>query len=97
MKRPARASGITEKFEQSNRFYRGKIVETLRTLPASDVAGLPLSVLGPAVRAGYTTADEPWLKTLVEGLQRDGLAVLAEETPPYDVTDGPAEPRVRLP
>jgi A/G-specific adenine glycosylase len=98
VKRNAVAISSSERFEQSSRYYRGRIVQTLRTLPADDAAGLPLSLLGPTVRDGYTDADEPWLRSLVEGLQRDGLAVVAEEAGQYDANSpGAGEPRVRLP
>ena len=97
MKRSAVASAGSERFEQTNRYYRGRIVETLRSLPPSDATGLPLSTLGPTVREGYSDADEPWLRSLVEGLQRDGLAIVAEEPAHYDASGRTREPRVRLP
>jgi A/G-specific adenine glycosylase len=98
-KRPRAAAPTGERFADSNRYFRGRIVETLRALPAGDEAGIPLSELGPAVRAGYSEADAPWLAALVAGLQRDGLALLAEESPEYDANGAsePTEPRVRLP
>jgi A/G-specific adenine glycosylase len=87
-----------ERFETSSRYYRGRIVERLRELPVGDVHGIPLASLGPQLREDFSENDLPWLASLVQGLQRDGLAALAEERPVYD-----AEPeltldtRVRLP
>jgi A/G-specific adenine glycosylase len=58
----------------SNRFFRGRAVDALRTLPAGEA--IPLHNLGPRVKEGYAAGDEPWLRALVEGLARDGLAHL---------------------
>ena len=88
-----------EPFESTTRFYRGRIVEALRALPADEPAGIPLTELGVRVREGFTSENLPWLRELVDGLQRDGLALVAEDSPPYDADhDNPATgPRVRLP
>jgi A/G-specific adenine glycosylase len=93
--RPVKA----EPFESTTRFYRGRIVEALRALPADEPAGIPLTELGVRVREGFTSENLPWLRELVDGLQRDGLALVAEDSPPYDADyDNPAiGPRVRLP
>jgi A/G-specific adenine glycosylase len=95
--RPRRARA--EPFESTTRFYRGRIVEALRALPADEPAGLPLAELGPIVREGFTPENLPWLRELVESLQRDGLALVAEDSPPYDADheDAATGPRVRLP
>jgi A/G-specific adenine glycosylase len=86
-------------FEGTTRFYRGRIVEALRALPRDEPAGIPLAELGPRVREGFTSENLPWLRELVDGLQRDGLALVAEESPSYDVDNenGGTSPRVRLP
>jgi A/G-specific adenine glycosylase len=86
-------------FETTTRYYRGRIVEELRALPAGEMHGIDLAELGPRVRKDYSESDLPWLQGLIAGLQRDGLAVIAEESPAYDA---PAERRsttgrVRLP
>jgi A/G-specific adenine glycosylase len=88
-----------EPFESTTRFYRGRIVEALRALPEDEPEGIPLPELGLRVREGFTTENMPWLRELVEGLQRDGLALVAEDSPPYDADrESPATvPRVRLP
>jgi hypothetical protein len=76
-----------ERFEESSRYFRGRIVAALRDLEAG--ATLPLDVLGPRVRDGYTGDDAEWLRTLALGLARDGLA---------RVESGPrGEERVGLP
>jgi A/G-specific adenine glycosylase len=89
----------TERFESTTRFYRGRIVETLRALPADEPEGIPLAELGSKVRDGFSSEDLPWLRNLVDGLQRDGLALVAEDSPSYDVEHERAAngPKVRLP
>jgi A/G-specific adenine glycosylase len=57
----------------SNRFYRGKIVEILRQAPSDDP--LTLTRLGPQVKGDFTESDLPWLRGVVDGLARDGLVV----------------------
>ncbi len=88
-----------EPFESTKRFYRGRIVEALRALPADESSGIPLTELGVKVRDGFSSDDLPWLRELVEGLERDGLALVAEDSPSYDATheDAATGPRVRLP
>jgi A/G-specific adenine glycosylase len=89
----------TERFESTTRFYRGRIVEALRALPTDASADISLTELGPKVREGFTSDNLPWLRELVDGLQRDGLALVAEEPPSYDGDRDIAatDPRVRLP
>ena len=96
--RPATRARPAERFETSSRYYRGRIVERLRELPEDDSVGIPLASLGPQLREGFSETDLPWLANLVQGLQRDGLAALAEERPGYD--DAPEltlDSRIRLP
>ena len=89
----------TEPFELTTRYYRGRIVEALRELPEYESSGIELAELGRRVREDFTPENVPWLRGLVEGLQRDGLALIAEDTAHYDAGSDPAESgsRVRLP
>jgi A/G-specific adenine glycosylase len=89
----------TEPFESTSRFYRGRIVEALRALPEDEPTGIPLAELGPKVREGFTPENLPWLRDLVNDLQRDGLALVAEDSPSYDAEheQGAGGLRVRLP
>jgi A/G-specific adenine glycosylase len=89
----------TAPFETTTRYYRGRIVEVLRELPEGNPEGIALSQLGSMVRDEFDARHLPWLRGLVAGLERDGLAVIAESSPLYD---GAADPegtktRVRLP
>jgi A/G-specific adenine glycosylase len=63
-------------FEQTSRYFRGRIVDALRELPPGST--LPLSALGPRIKPDFTEADLPWLRKLAQGLARDGLARLQE-------------------
>jgi A/G-specific adenine glycosylase len=63
-------------FKESSRFFRGRIVDALRELPAG--ASLPLAAIGSRLKPDYTENDLLWLRGLAEGLARDGLIVLEE-------------------
>jgi A/G-specific adenine glycosylase len=67
----------TERFEGSSRYYRGRVVAHLRGLP--DGASCPVDDLAAAVKPGYSDADAPWLRALLNGLARDGLVALHGE------------------
>jgi A/G-specific adenine glycosylase len=95
-RQPRRASAA---FETTSRYFRGRVVDALRTLPSSDQQGIDLAELGTRVRDDFKTEDMPWLLDLVRGLQRDGLARVHEESPAYDEgqSHSAGEIRVRLP
>jgi A/G-specific adenine glycosylase len=73
-KRPRAA---TQPFKESNRYFRGRVVDALRALPAG--ASLSLAALGPQVRPDYQDDEEAWLRRTVTGLVRDGLAQWADD------------------
>ncbi|MDQ3655379.1 MAG: A/G-specific adenine glycosylase [Chloroflexota bacterium] len=77
-------------FKESNRYFRGRVVDALRDHRET---GITVAELGPIVRPTFAEADVPWLLDIVHGLERDGLAAIAEEPATYDVR----EMRVRLP
>jgi A/G-specific adenine glycosylase len=84
-------------FEGSNRFYRGRVLAALREQPGD---GIALSDLGPRVREGFADGHLPWLYGVVQGLERDGLALVAEDAPPYDAgndSESFGNRRVKLP
>ncbi|MFI5273620.1 MAG: hypothetical protein ACHQ4H_11360 [Ktedonobacterales bacterium] len=76
-------------FEHSSRYFRGRVVAALRELAPGEA--LALADLGARIKPEYdAAADVAWLRALLAGLERDGLArVLAP-------VDGTAE-RVALP
>jgi A/G-specific adenine glycosylase len=73
-------------FEQTTRYFRGRIVDACRNLAPGETLGL--DDLGRALRPGYGPDDRPWIDGLVAGLRRDGLVA---------VTESQGEPRVSLP
>ncbi len=74
-------------FRESNRYFRGRVVDALRDHARGE---LSLAELGPLVRPGFVEADMPWMIEVVRGLERDGLAKIAEEAPAYQ-TDPSAD------
>lgn len=80
-------------FAGSNRFYRGRVVDGLR---ATQGVPIPLSALGPQVRDDYDANHAEWLLAIVRGLERDGLARIAEPRATYS-TDENEEPLISLP
>lgn len=67
----------TERFEGSSRYYRGRVVAHLRGLV--DGASCGVEELGAAVKADYSDAEGAWLRSLLEGLARDGLVAVRGE------------------
>ncbi len=64
-------------FTQTNRYYRGRIVDFLRSLPTDQ--RISLSMLGAAIKPEFTADDLPWLQKVVAGLVKDGLLDDAED------------------
>lgn len=61
-------------FTATRRYFRGRIVESLRALLPHET--LSLLVLGPAIKPDFSVqspADRAWLLELVHGLAKDGL------------------------
>lgn len=83
-----------ETFEGSNRFYRGRVLAALREAEPGST-GLSLLDLGEQVREDFGPELLPWLDELVRGLERDGLARVAEDDAVYDA--GHPATRVALP
>ncbi|MGB3307520.1 MAG: A/G-specific adenine glycosylase [Thermomicrobiales bacterium] len=77
-------------FKESNRYFRGRVVDLLRDRDKAHT-GMTLEEIGPQVRAGFSDADLPWLFEVVRGLERDGLAMVAEEEPVYDASPPAAD------
>ena len=85
-----------DRYEGSNRYYRGRVLARLREHSMEERAaeGIPLRDLGGQIRPDFGDDHVPWLRGIVASLAKDGLAV-AEEAP----ADRASEPdlRVRLP
>lgn len=83
-----------EPFTSSNRYFRGRVVELLREASGGSI---PLSEIGPKVRKDFAEEEHTaWLVQLVRGLERDGLARIAEPAAEYSAGDD-ADPLVSLP
>ena len=99
------------KYEDSNRYLRGRVLARLREEAASD--GLPLPDLARRLRGDAADVEPVRLKAVVESLERDGLTkvmrptervgdhlAVAEERAPYAAgseREDAAEIRVSLP
>lgn len=64
-------------FTSSNRYYRGRIVDLLRQMPAQQ--RISLDILGPRIKADFGEHELPWLEKIVRGLERDGLVDFKED------------------
>ncbi len=61
----------TQPFTSSNRYFRGRTVAFLRSLPPGE--RIPLADLGTHLKLTFNDADLPWLQKLVDDLAKDGL------------------------
>lgn len=71
---PRASRAPAQPFTTTSRYFRGRVVATLREMPSG--ATLSLAELGPRLKPEYTAAEYPWLRALVERLARDGLVRL---------------------
>lgn len=61
----------SQPFTSSNRYFRGRIVNLLSSVPAPQ--RLTLDALGPQLKPDFSDSDLPWLQQIVDGLVKDGL------------------------
>jgi A/G-specific adenine glycosylase len=61
----------SQPFTSSNRYFRGRTVALLRSLPPGK--RIPLNELGMQLKPTFNETDLPWLQKLVDGLAKDGL------------------------
>lgn len=86
-------------FEQTSRYFRGRIIDRLRE---SSLDGLTAGELALLIDSNRPVESPPWTLVYLEGLARDGLVVagfsgVREDSPGYDATGGPEDVRYRLP
>lgn len=67
----------SQPFTSTNRYFRGRIVDTLRSVPPEQ--RISLEALGPKIKPTFEEGDLPWLKDIVAGLAKDGLLDYAED------------------
>ncbi|MEO7018735.1 MAG: A/G-specific adenine glycosylase [Ktedonobacteraceae bacterium] len=72
-----KATYAVQPFTSTNRYFRGRVVAHLSTLPTGEY--LMLSELGSVLKTDFRAEDLPWLEKMLAGLQRDGLVVWAED------------------
>lgn len=87
-------------FEQTSRYFRGRIIHLLRESPPN---GLTARDLALQIDPTRDPEDPPWTAPFLDGLTRDGLVVsndlraAAEEAIVYDGREPVREPLYRLP
>ncbi|HEV2581295.1 MAG TPA: A/G-specific adenine glycosylase [Ktedonobacteraceae bacterium] len=74
---PERPSQQSLPFTSSNRYFRGRIVDYLRSLPPGQRIKPP--ELGTIIKPDFSHADLPWLQKLIVALQKDGLVDASED------------------
>ena len=67
----------TQPFTSTNRYFRGRIVDLLRSLPPG--TRMSLTDVGQHIKPTYSNDDLPWLQKLLTGLAKDGLVDCTEE------------------
>ncbi len=72
-----KATYQAQPFTSSNRYFRGRIVDALRSLPANE--RVSLSLLGSRIKPGFCEDELPWLQQVVGGLVKDGLLDATED------------------
>lgn len=93
-------NGKSIPFEQTSRYFRGRIIDLLREAP---VDGLTAEELAQAIDAERPITEPAWTLVYLTGLERDGLVVssgtgsLREDGVPYDGQKTTNAPRFRLP
>ena len=61
----------SQPFTSTNRYFRGRIIDLLRSLPADQ--RMTLIALGPTIKPEFGEQDLPWLQQVIQGLVKDGL------------------------
>jgi len=67
----------SQPFTSSNRYFRGRIVSLLRSVPAPQ--RLSLLELGPQIKPDFSDSDLSWLQQIVNGLVKDGLLTATDD------------------
>ncbi|HEX2280744.1 MAG TPA: A/G-specific adenine glycosylase, partial [Thermomicrobiales bacterium] len=71
---PAARRGESVPFERTSRYFRGRIIDLLRSAPPR---GLSAAEIAESVDPGRTSEDGLWATPYLEGLKCDGLIVAA--------------------
>ncbi len=85
--------GAAHRYEETNRFFRGKVLAELRRASHAGSEGIALRELGRRVGQDFDEKDPSWLLVAVESLCRDGLAKVSDEPTRAEVPGVVAEER----
>ena len=77
LRKVAEKKASYQTFTSTNRYFRGRIVDLLRTISAGE--RISLATLGPKIKPAFCDDDLPWLQKIVQGLAKDGLVDYAED------------------
>ncbi len=72
-----KASYSAQPFTSTNRYFRGRIVDHLRSLPTGQ--RITLATLGAIIKPQFRDEDLPWLQKLINALVKDGLLDCTQE------------------
>jgi A/G-specific adenine glycosylase len=67
----------TQPFTSTNRYFRGRIVDLLRNIPAGQ--RISLAELGLQIKPTFNQDDLSWIQKLVDDLAKDGLLECADD------------------
>ncbi|HYI16899.1 MAG TPA: A/G-specific adenine glycosylase, partial [Thermomicrobiales bacterium] len=73
---PRAARRPEPKFETTSRYFRGRIIDALRSAGST---GRSLAELGAAIKPDFSATDAAWVAGHVAGLERDGLLRRVDE------------------
>ena len=73
------------RYEDSNRYYRGRVLAELREISHQGKESIALRELGRRVKPDFDERDPYWLHAAVESLCNDGLAKTASRPKTNDV------------
>lgn len=79
------------RYEDSNRYYRGKVLAELREISYAGTEGIDLRELGRRVRPDFDEREISWLHAAVESLRKDGLAKISSGSGAAVMPDAVAE------
>jgi hypothetical protein len=79
------------RYEDSNRYYRGRVLAVLRRISRSNGGVITLRELGRQVKPDFDERDPYWLYAAVESLCKDGLAKVTTGPEATNTPDSVAE------
>jgi A/G-specific adenine glycosylase len=77
LRKVAEKKASYQTFTITNRYFRGRIVDLLRTVPTGE--RISLATLGPKIKSAFCDDDLAWLQKIVLGLAKYGLVDYTED------------------